>query len=159
MSFDLYALPTPDLGLRCMTCGYPLAKLPSHRCPECGNAFDFEDFVPPGDFPMVIFDGKEALLTPDAIDALRRAKIPYIELIGPVESMYGFHSLTHTKSRFGVPRSSYFDAVYVLRQIHQGEFPPMDDAVLPDWVCIDCNEENPGNFELCWQCEASRPVS
>ena len=22
----------------------------------------------------------------------------------------------------------------------------------PQWICDNCNEENPGTFELCWQC-------
>ena len=22
----------------------------------------------------------------------------------------------------------------------------------PDWLCKQCRESNPGNFELCWQC-------
>jgi len=158
MSFDLYALPTPDLGLRCRICGYPLAGLGAHRCPECGTTFDYEEFVPPGDFPMLIFDGKEAVLTPDVADTLRRAKIPFIELIGPAESMYGLHSVTHSKSRFGVPRNLYFDAVYFLREAQRGAFPLMDDSTLPDWVCPRCREENPGTFELCWKCEAPRPV-
>lgn len=23
-----------------------------------------------------------------------------------------------------------------------------------DWACHECNETNPGNFEICWQCGA-----
>lgn len=26
--------------MRCKSCHYPLTKLPEHRCPECGRAFD-----------------------------------------------------------------------------------------------------------------------
>jgi hypothetical protein len=26
-----------------------------------------------------------------------------------------------------------------------------------DWKCPACHEENPGNFELCWNCGASAP--
>ncbi len=25
-----------------------------------------------------------------------------------------------------------------------------------DWVCSTCTEENPGTFELCWQCSVAR---
>jgi ribosomal protein L40E len=28
-------------------------------------------------------------------------------------------------------------------------------AVLPVWRCTKCGEENPGNFEVCWKCEAA----
>lgn len=24
-----------------------------------------------------------------------------------------------------------------------------------DWVCSECQEENPGTFDFCWQCECS----
>lgn len=33
-----------------------------------------------------------------------------------------------------------------------------DDAPetkLPDWKCAKCNEEVPGNFQVCWKCGAS----
>lgn len=26
----------------------------------------------------------------------------------------------------------------------------------PSWRCGKCGEENPGNFEMCWKCEAAR---
>jgi hypothetical protein len=26
-----------------------------------------------------------------------------------------------------------------------------------DWTCPSCSEKNPGNFELCWNCNAPRP--
>ena len=24
----------------------------------------------------------------------------------------------------------------------------------PDWLCLQCQELNPVNFEICWQCES-----
>lgn len=27
-----------------------------------------------------------------------------------------------------------------------------------DWVCSSCNEENEGQFMMCWQCQQERPV-
>jgi hypothetical protein len=45
MEIDLDRLPIPDWGLRCPTCRYPLQGLPSHRCPECGTAFDISQVV------------------------------------------------------------------------------------------------------------------
>lgn len=159
MPFDPDEFPTPDLGLRCMNCGYPLGGLTECRCPECGRKFDYEEYIPPGDFPPVIVDGKNALLTPDVGDALRRAKIPFMQVMGAAENLYGLNSVTHTASRVGVPRSLYFDAVDVLRQLRDGEFalPPLDHS--PDWFCPQCGEENPGTFELCWQCDSARPES
>jgi hypothetical protein len=27
----------------------------------------------------------------------------------------------------------------------------------PPWTCSKCHEENEGNFEICWKCQAERP--
>ena len=32
------------------------------------------------------------------------------------------------------------------------------DDVGPPWTCPHCHEENPGNFEECWQCQKFRPA-
>lgn len=140
-----------------MKCGYPLARLTERRCPECGTPFEYESFVPKGDFPVLIVDGKKALLTPDVMDALRRAKIPFMELGGQTMELYGFHSVSQSKSHVGVPRSQYFDAVTTLRQLCDDLFeaPPQDLTV--DWTCSECGEVNPGPFEICWKCETPRP--
>jgi hypothetical protein len=45
MDIDLYQLPIPDWGVLCPACSYPLVGLPSHRCPECGLAFDMGEVV------------------------------------------------------------------------------------------------------------------
>lgn len=26
----------------------------------------------------------------------------------------------------------------------------------PDWLCPQCQESNPVNFEICWQCESAK---
>ena len=31
-----------------------------------------------------------------------------------------------------------------------------DQVKGPDWLCRSCNETNPGNFDICWQCGDSR---
>ncbi len=28
----------------------------------------------------------------------------------------------------------------------------------PDWQCESCEEETPGNFELCYSCQSTRPT-
>lgn len=47
IDIDLNQLPIPDWGLRCPECRYPLVGLPTHRCPECGTAFEMADVVKP----------------------------------------------------------------------------------------------------------------
>src|SRR5262245_57025867 len=99
--FDSDALPIPDLGLHCHQCGYPLAGLTSHCCPECGWQFKMDDLVPPGDFPTLIYAGKEILLTPTVIELLRRARIPFMESIGTTENLYGIAGATNRRARAG----------------------------------------------------------
>ena len=28
-----------------------------------------------------------------------------------------------------------------------------------EWLCTQCNESNPGTFEICWSCSTNRPAS
>lgn len=158
MPFDLDAIPTPDLGLRCMQCEYPLGGLMERRCPSCGTPFEYESYVPKGDFPALIADGKEVLLTPEVMDALQRAQVPYVEVHGVAAHIYGPFSATHSRTRAGVPRSQYFEAVHAVKQLKDGihALPPQE--MRPDWCCPTCLEENPGAFEICWQCETNRPT-
>ena len=32
-------------------------------------------------------------------------------------------------------------------------------AELKEWVCLNCKEKNPGNFNICWKCQANAPAS
>lgn len=158
MDFDPHALPVPDLGLGCLHCGFKLAGLPEHRCPECGRAFDLNAHMPKGDFPPVIYQGKEVRLTPEVMEILKRARIPYMEKIGPVESLYGIGGATNPKARLAVPRSQYLEVIHLLRQHERnGELPPEPGPAPPDWTCPACDETNPGTFEVCWNCSQESP--
>jgi hypothetical protein len=42
-----------------------------------------------------------------------------------------------------------------LRILKSRQVPQASDAA--DWTCPSCSEKNPGNFELCWKCNAARP--
>jgi hypothetical protein len=33
------------------------------------------------------------------------------------------------------------------------------DVGKPAWTCAKCREENPGNFDVCWKCQAARSES
>jgi hypothetical protein len=48
--------------------------------------------------------------------------------------------------------SDYDEAVSILKS---RQFVKAAPAV--DWVCPACSETNPGNFEVCWKCNALRP--
>ena len=52
--FDPDTYPLRDFGLRCGDCGYPLANLTRHQCPECGRAFTLDEYIPEGAMPLLI---------------------------------------------------------------------------------------------------------
>jgi len=157
--FDPNQLPMPDLGLACRECGYPLAHVAEHRCPECGWAFGMDDLVPPGEFPPLFADGQPVRGTPQVTQLLRAYHVPFIPQVDPSVGVFG---LVRTSRQVGdpllVPRERYLEAVDLLRRQQQGEPMPPTPAA-PDrtveWTCPGCGEENPAHFELCWNCERS----
>jgi hypothetical protein len=47
---------------------------------------------------------------------------------------------------------AYDEALQVLKSRQFTKSP-----AVADWICPSCSEQNPGNFELCWNCNAPRP--
>lgn len=163
MSFDAHALPVPDLGLRCLQCGYPLAGLSVHRCPECGRQFSVDEHIPSGDFPVVIIDGKPALVTPEIMELMQKYQIVFTQRTGPMENVYSMNLSLAGKCELAVARERYFEVIDLLRRRETGEpmpEPPIVGDAAAEWTCKTCGEENPGNFELCWSCgeAAQHPV-
>ena len=158
MTFDPEQLPIPDLGLCCLACGYGLAGLPRHRCPECGRAVVIDEHIPRGDFPIVIFDGQELVNTPETVELLRRYRIPYQQIRGVIESTIGLGVAMSARCKIGVIRECYFETIDLLRRQALGQpmpaAPPLEQA---DWKCPGCGEENPGTFECCWNCGEAAP--
>ena len=48
--------------------------------------------------------------------------------------------------------ADYPRALELLREAQAGE-----TAARPDWTCVDCGEEVPGSFDVCWKCGEERP--
>ncbi len=113
-----------------------------------------EEHIPEGDFPVVIFRGKDVTDSPDVVGLLKHYRIPHIVVLWPGQVMFGLPGITQAKSRVGVVRASYYQAIDLLRRQALGEeMPPADEAAeRPDWTCPACEEENPGTFDVCWNC-------
>ncbi len=159
--FDPDALPVPDLGFACPDCGYPLAGLTEHRCPECGRPFELEQFIPAGEFPPLIAGGRFVTATDDVLMLMRTYQIPVVELRSAVRTVFGgLMPGGHEGVRIAVPRSRYLEAIDLIRRMEQYEpLPPPPDAAAgadSPWVCDFCGEENPPTFGLCWNCEGER---
>ncbi len=165
MSFEFPTdRPLPDFGLVCLNCRYRLAGLTRPRCPECGSAIDLEAYVPKGDFPVLIFAGREVRLTPQLEERFRKARIHYTTKLGHTDAMYGLERMPIFKNskRACVLRSEYFAALELVLEEHlnpteltEGE-PTRDtsasDSDAPDWTCEHCDEPNPATFDICWNC-------
>lgn len=158
--FDPYRLPLPDLGLKCLDCGYPLAHLTEWRCPECGKAIDLDEHVPDGAFPMLIANGREVRASAEVRELFAAYRLPLVELWDTMRNFLGV--VTDTRRHDGpgppiaVPRERYLEAVDLIRRWHMDEElpPPPEPAPIDGpWDCSACGEENPETFEVCWNCE------
>ncbi len=165
MSFEFPTdRPLPDFGLVCLNCRYRLAGLTRPRCPECGRAIELEEYVPKGDFPTLIFAGREVRLTPQLEARFRKARIHYTTKLGHTDAMYGLERMPIFKNskRVGVLRSEYFAALELVLEEHLNptELAEEDrtsdtsatDSDAPDWTCEHCDESNPATFDVCWNC-------
>jgi len=160
MQFDPESLPVPDLGLCCFNCHYQLTGLMVHRCPECGRAFSMDEHIPTGDWPTVMVEGEPVYASESVLEILRAAQIPNLQVKHDSMSIYGLSRELSGPARLSVARELYWDAVHLLTRHARGEPldlpPPGDEA---DWACKACGESNPGNFEVCWQCNGDRPAA
>lgn len=160
--FDPDAYPLPDLGLSCPQCGYPLANLTRHVCPECGRAFTLDECVPEGEWPRLIAGGEEVRSSPDILALFKRYHVPYLELVDPVSAaLSGIGGPSAERGRpVGVLRERYLETIDLIRRLRQNEpMPePPDDSAQADveWTCASCGETVPGTFDVCWQCGAER---
>lgn len=114
-----------------------------------------EEFIPPGLYPVVIFNGREVLSTPQITDLLQRMKVPYMEVMRPGDIVYGIGSPIGKGARIAVPRACFFKVIDLLRRLAFGEPMPKPESQQSEgraWACAACGEQNPGNFEICWNC-------
>lgn len=149
--------PFPDFGLCCRRCSEPLAGACGGSCAHCGRKFDPKDFLPKKSWCLVnraLYGGVSAAALAPILAAER---IPYIYAANEtVREVFGLSSLVD--ARVLIPREFYFDT---LRLIHENadalrqvrEQPPTN------WRCAQCGYDVPGNFEICWNCEAVRAES
>jgi hypothetical protein len=141
--------PVPNLDLECRKCAYPLRGLPDDRCPECGETFDLEDFIPPGQW--VEAPGSASLTESILLFShLRSLGIPCLfeDLKGPLGIRGADVLLGNKQVSLRVRRDYYFDAVDAVINAAEGSDTP--------WTCPNCSEKVPGNFDVCWKCQSPK---
>ncbi|MEM6331783.1 MAG: hypothetical protein AAF823_00380 [Planctomycetota bacterium] len=168
MAFELpLGEPLPDLGLKCQSCAYPLAGVTKRVCPECGWAFELDDLIPEGAFPPLIADGEMVRATDELEELMQAYDVPLVRMQDPLNDVFGNTFIPGVSQgsqgvRVAVPRDRWLEAVDLVRRWRQNEELPLPpdppDLDAPDWTCPHCGEDNPGHFEVCWNCMSERPV-
>ena len=142
-------LPFPDFGLACGACESPLAGAERHACPTCGDAFDPLARLPEKDWfaaeSWMIHDMPQPLLEM----ILVAEYIPHT--FREFRSPFGFESLEMVASR-----EFFFDFLAVVRRERIQMADNRDAARTGQWRCGGCDEENPPNFDVCWNCEVPK---
>lgn len=146
--------PLPDFGLACATCDTELAGASRNACPNCGETFDLQALRPRASWFLIDarFCGSVAL--PALQVLLTTELVPHIPVEErTVREIYGGHNAFFTRLR--VPSEFYFDVLALLQQARRDIEAAHQRGAAGDWVCTQCREENPGNFDLCWNCGQS----
>ena len=152
--FTGHELPLPDFGLRCARCRAPLAGSTEPACGQCGTPFDLQALQPNqhwftldrhlcGELPIM---GVQSLLASEDVP-----HIPVHDMT--ISEIYGGQSVL--ASRLRAPSEFFFEILWLLQRA-RAEMAAAQAAAERLWRCAACGEENPGNFELCWNCQQPR---
>ncbi len=148
-------LPLPDFGLLCPGCGEPLAGAKEHACPSCGQPFDPQAWRPQRQWFLLDKPFYTPLPLLGVMSLLASEYVPYVpnHERSLAEMVLGQHVLM---SALTVPSEFYFDIFWLLRQAREESEAARAGAGRGRWRCVQCGEQNPWNFELCWNCQESR---
>lgn len=147
-------LPLPDFGLFCGACQQPLAGATELRCPSCAAPFEVQTLRPAK--PWFVLSGELCgpLPIPGVQALLATEGVPHVPVHEKTLSeIYGGQSMT--VSRLRVPSDFYFEVLWLIQRALT-EMETVRSTEPEPWTCQRCGEENPGHFELCWQCQETR---
>lgn len=150
-------LPQPDFGLRCRSCGAPLAGATEYACAHCRRPFDPASFIPERAWFRLteeicggpLLASAYALLGDDHIPHMPDNERTLVEIYGGIQQPI---------PRLRIPREYFFDTCWLFRKHVREQEAERLRPQRADWRCAGCGEDNPGNFELCWNCERARPA-
>lgn len=148
-------LPLPDFGLSCAACGEPLAGATSRACPQCAEPFDLQVLRPRRDWFVLDQVMCGPVPVPGVQAVLAAELVPHF----PVEErtvgeIYCGHSMLYNGLR--VAGEFYFEVLWLLTRARREMEQVRAAGGTRNWTCPHCGEENPGNFELCWNCARAK---
>lgn len=150
--FDGTERPLPDFGLLCPGCRAPLAGAADSTCGVCGAPFDIESWRPQGKWFVLDREVCRDLPIPGVQAMLAGEYLPHVPIHEKtLGEIYGGQSMTVTRLR--VPTEFYFETRWLVQRALR-DLEHVRTAGLAEWTCPGCNEPNPGNFEVCWNCGA-----
>jgi hypothetical protein len=142
--------PVPELGLSCGTCGESLTGAMGHTCPACQAPFDLNDAIDRAKWSVLLVRPSQQEASALSL-VLRNEGIPFRYGQQPLATIMGMNSIGrggHLKVR----RDYFLDALHLLAT-HLGNN-SQNDA---EWICPRCEEHVPAHFDICWNCNSTRP--
>lgn len=140
-----------DHELACPKCKHNLRGPPGLHCPECGLEVEYE--------PITVFTAADLSLVWAAAMVLDQNQITNMIVTGSYDAIVGMFSRLASLPHLMAPFKYFHEAVQLLdarfgrREFKNGEQPPPPPP-MPSWCCPACQTENPGSFEVCWQCSS-----
>ncbi|MFH1748692.1 MAG: hypothetical protein ABIG44_16785 [Planctomycetota bacterium] len=143
--------PLPDFGFYCPYCETDLAGAINHTCPQCGKPFDISGRLPRHDWFIldrimcgeVPVPGMQSVLEAELVPHFPVEERTIGELVGGHGSLF---------NRLRVASEFYLEVRWLLQHARHEMDVARAAGGLNDWTCPKCHEENPGNFDLCWNC-------
>ena len=148
--------PVPDFGLECAKCDEPLVGSMGSVCGHCAAPLDLEKVRPTRKWftlDRMIRRG----VPMDLIEALLvEEQVPYrIEKDQTAGEIFGFTTMDQVRIR--VLSEFFFDFLHLVRIREEEQQSDVERAAQDRWTCAECDEKNPGHFDLCWSCSEDRP--
>ncbi len=144
-------LPLPDFSLHCKKCKAPLADASSFHCPQCSRPFAPKRWQPRRTWFKVSPRMRQDIPQEVIAALLEENYVPYI--LDQSRDPFGFST-----TRLLVAKEFFFDLLWILTQTRSKVQSEIKVEEPTTWHCESCQEQNPGHFELCWQCQHSRDM-
>lgn len=153
--------PVPQWDLRCRKCDIVLDGHDGEACNACGEPLTRSLVRPPRQWFLIDRHLCGPLNVPEVVRLLQTELIPHFRSDERTlaEIAVGGDSVD---GRYRAASEFYYDVRYLIAEEskHVGEVRRL--ARETTWHCSQCGEDNPGNFELCWNCgdpqDHSEPV-